>query len=145
MSKFTLWLNAAVLCVNTKQEHIPSSTVLPYFIGMICLFLMHRNVNIYNGMIMSFSRRNPLFKTISAVSCLGKSYFMIQTISFQTSPLIRLQTQIQGKDILVWVWEKVSRVTWMKDFKNLFSVIKAVAGPRVLADFYIFAARGFSK
>lgn len=72
---------------------------------------MHRNVNIYNGMIMPFSRRNPMFKTMSAISCLGKSYFMIQTISFQTSTPIRLQTQIQRNDILVWLWEKVSQVT----------------------------------
>lgn len=33
----------------------------------------------------------------------------------------------------------------MQDFKNVFSVTKAAAGPRVLADFYIFAVHGFSK
>lgn len=86
-----------------------------------------------------------MFKTMSAISCLGKSYFMIQTISFQTSTPIRLQTQIQRNDIPVWLWEKVSQVTRMQDFKNVFSVIKAAAGPHVLADFYIFAAHGFSK
>lgn len=61
-------------------------------------------------------------------SALGKSYFMIEMISFQTSTLLKLQIQIQRK-----AWEKVSRVTWMQDSKNLLFVIKAVAGPHVLA------------
>lgn len=44
-------------------------------------------------MIVSFSRRNPVFKTSCDISCLEKSCFTTWTISFQTSSSHKVANQ----------------------------------------------------